>query len=167
VTGLVAGQTGRVQAAETSLVSQPITLTVIGAADTLAIPADTLVVIPEADGSSPIAAAVLSRSDTAATGFVPATGVTISFSIVDPVFADPATRTVELTGGVLAATLVTGADGTASPAVTVNRVAGKTAPDTVRVKIDARHRSGGPVTGSGGTVVIPSSRSRRWQLRGR
>jgi hypothetical protein len=154
VTGLVAGQTGRVQAAETSLVSQPITLTVIGAADTLAIPADTLVVIPEADGSSPIAAAVLSRSDTAATGFVPATGVTISFSIVDPVFADPATRTVELTGGVLADTLVTGADGTASPAVTVNRVAGKTAPGTVRVKVDARHRSGGPVTGSGGTVVI-------------
>lgn len=154
VTGLVAGLTGRVQAAETSLVSQAITLTVTGAADTLAVPPDTLVVIPEADGSSPIAAAVLSRSDTATSGFVPAPGATIIFTIVDPVFADPATRTVELTGGVLADTLVTGADGTASPGITVNRVPGVTAPGTVRVTVEARHRSGGPVAGSGGTVVI-------------
>jgi hypothetical protein len=29
-----------------------------------------------------------------------------------------------------------------------------TAPGTVRVTVEARHRSGGPVAGSGGTVVI-------------
>lgn len=154
VSGRVAGLTGRVQAAETSLISQPITLTVVAAADTLAVPSDTLVVAPDVPSSVALAATVLSRSDTAASGFVPAQGAIIIFAIVQPAFADPAARTVELPGGVLVDTLVTGADGLPGTAVTVNRISGTAAPDTVRVSVAARHRSGAPVAGSDQQVLL-------------
>lgn len=154
VTGVVAGLTGRVQAAETSLISQPITLTVTGAADTLAVPADTLIVLADAPASAAIRAAVLSRSDTAVSGFVPAQGVRMIVGIVSPAFGDVAARTVELPGGVLVDTLVTGPDGLPAPAVTVNRISGRTAPDTVRLSIAARHRSGTTVAGSDQQIIL-------------
>jgi len=154
VTGVIAGLTGRVQALETSLASQPITLLVAGAADTLSVPPDTLAVAADATTSVPLAPMVLSRRDTAASGFVPAPNIRVIVTISAPTFADPASRTVELTGGVLADTLLTGADGQPTPAVTVNRVTGTVAPDTVRVTIQALHRSGAPVAGSGQQILL-------------
>ncbi len=154
VTGLIAGQTGRIQASETSLVSQPITLTVLAAADSIAVPPETLTVDPASTASAPLAAMVLSASDTAASGFVPASGAMLIFSITSPTFADPAARTVELSGGVLVDTVFSDASGMATPDVTVNRVAGVTTPDTVRVTIEGRHRSGGAVAGSGQVFLL-------------
>lgn len=154
VTGLVANQTGRVQASETSLSSQPITLSVLSAADTLAVPTDTLVVAAGVDASPAMAATILSQSDTAVSGFEPASGARIIFAITVPAFADPAARTVELPGGVLTDTLVSDASGQALPAATVNRLAGTTAPDTVRVTVSALHRSGRAVAGSGQVVIV-------------
>jgi hypothetical protein len=154
VTGRVANQPGRVQASETTLSSQPITLSVLAAADSLAVPPDTLIVAAGVTASAPLAATVLSRSDTAASGFVPAAGTRMIFSITEPVFSDPAARTVELPSGVLADTLPSDATGQALPDVTVNRVAGKTVPDTVRVTVGALHRSGKPVAGSGQVILV-------------
>ena len=154
VTGRVAGQNGRVQASETSLTSNPITLAVVGPADTLAVPPDTLIVAADATTSSALVATVLSRSDTAVSGFVPASGARMTFEIVAPVFADPAARTVEFTGSALTASVVSGTDGTASPAVTLSRVTGQTAPDTVRVAVRTIHRSGAPVAGSEQQVLV-------------
>lgn len=154
VTGLVANQTGRVQASETTLSSQPITLSVVAAADTLAVPTDTLIVAADVAASAPLAAVVLSRSDTAASGFTPASGTRMIFAITAPAFADPAARTVELPGGVLADTLPSDATGQALPDATVNRVTGKTAPDTVRVTVSALHRSGKAVAGSGQVILV-------------
>ncbi|HET9603155.1 MAG TPA: hypothetical protein VFO96_02615 [Gemmatimonadales bacterium] len=154
VTGLVANQTGRVQASETSLSSQPISLSVVAAADTLAVPADTLIVAAGVAASPAMAATILSRSDTAASGFVPAAGTRIVFAITEPAFADPAARTVELPGGVLVDTIPSDASGQALPDATVNRVAGTTAPDTVRVTVAALHRSGKSVAGSGQVIIV-------------
>ncbi len=154
VTGVVANQTGRVQASETTLSSQPITLSVLAAADSLAVPPDTLIVAEGEAASPPLAAMVLSRSDTAASGFIPASGTRMIFSITAPAFPDPAARTVELPGGVLADTLPSDATGLALPDVTVNRVTGQTAPDTVRVTVGALHRSGKTVAGSGQVIIV-------------
>ena len=154
VTGRVANQVGRVQASETSLASQPITLNVLAAADTLAVPADTLVVAAGVTASPVMAATVLARSDTAVSGFVPASGTRIIFAITEPAFADPAARTVELPGGVLVDTLPSDASGQALPDATVNRVAATTAPDTVRVTVSALHRSGKAVAGSGQVIIV-------------
>jgi hypothetical protein len=154
VTGRVPNQTGRVQASETTLNSQPITLSVLAAADSLAVPADTLIVAAGVAASAPLAATVLSQSDTATSGFVPASGTRIIFSITEPVFTDPSARTVELPGGVLADTLPSDGTGQALPDATVNRVSGTTAPDTVRVTVGALHRSGKPVAGSGQVIIV-------------
>jgi hypothetical protein len=154
VTGRVANQPGRVQASETTLSSQPITLNVLAAADTLAVPPDTLLVAAGVPASAPLAATVLSRSDTAVSGFVPASGTRLIFSITEPAFADPAARTVELPGGVLVDTLTSDASGQALPDATVNRVSGTTTPDTVRVTVAALHRSGKTVAGSGQVILV-------------
>lgn len=154
VTGRVPNQNGRVQASETTLSSQPITLAVLAAADSLAVPADTLVVAAGVTASPALGAAVLSRSDTAVSGFMPASGTRIIFSITDPVFSDPAARTVELPGGVLVDTLSSDASGQALPDATVSRVSGTTAPDTVRVTVGALHRSGKTVAGSGQVIIV-------------
>ena len=65
VTGLFAGA-GRVQALEGSLVSQPITLTVLAGVDSLHVAPDTLLVPAATAVSGPLVATALQRSDTAA-----------------------------------------------------------------------------------------------------
>lgn len=154
VTGLVPGKTGRVQASETSLVSNPITLTVIARADTLAVAPDTLIVPTGTTASTAIMASLLTRDDTAATGFIGAVGATMVFEITSPTFADPAARTVQLGNSALADTVTAGADGLPATAVTVNRIEGVTAPDTVRVTVRGVHRSGALVPGSGQEVLV-------------
>jgi len=154
VTGLVPGKTGRVQASETSLVSNPITLTVIGRPDTLVVAPDTLIVPAGTSASTALVASLLSRDDTAASGFIGAVGARMIIAITSPTFTDPATRTVQLSNNALADTVAAGADGLPTTAVTVNRVDGATAPDTVRVTISGVHRSGAPVAGSGQEVLV-------------
>ncbi|HLS47090.1 MAG TPA: hypothetical protein VK012_01135 [Gemmatimonadales bacterium] len=152
VTGLTPGTTGRVQATVGTLVSELMGLTVIAGADTIEVPADTLVVAPEAATSPGMAVRVASLVEGTYEGVA---GRSVTFEIVDPPFADPATRTVEFTGNAaLADTVATGADGFPAAAVTLSRIEGTVAPDTVQVSVRVVRRSGALVPGSGQRVVI-------------
>jgi hypothetical protein len=82
-------------------------------------------------------------------------GRAVIFEITRPVFGDPAARTVELTGtGALADTVASGGDGLPQTPVTLSRIEGLTAPDTVEVSVRAHHRSGALVAGSGQRFVV-------------
>jgi hypothetical protein len=154
VTGLLAGTTGRVQVTDGSLASDLITLTVLPRADTVEVPRDTIVVAAGATTSPPLLARVAARDAAAPTGFSGVSGRSVVFTIVEPVFADPAARTVEITGGALADTVVTGTDGLPSAPVTLSRIAGRTAPPIVLVEVKAVRRSGVLVPGSGQRFVV-------------
>ena len=150
IAGLVGGTTARIQATQGSLVSDLIPLTVVARADTVEVPPDTLTVDPLSTTSAPLTARVATLVDGAYVGLA-ARGVI--FEIVEPVFADAAARTVEITGtAALADTVVSGADGVAS--VTLSRIAGLTAPDTVEVAVRVLRRSGALVPGSGQRFVV-------------
>ncbi|HEU4800182.1 MAG TPA: hypothetical protein VFS94_06080 [Gemmatimonadales bacterium] len=156
-TGLVTGRfvgPARVQAAEGTLSSQPVTIAVLARADSLAVQLDTLIVLPTETVSPPLVAHVLTRSDTAASGFIGAEDHTLVATIVQPVFGDPASRTVQFTGGVLADTSSTDVAGAPAPAFTLSRIEGQTAPDTVLVEFTVARPSGTPVPGSGGRIAV-------------
>jgi len=150
VAGLIGGTTARIQATQGSLVSDLIPLTVLARADTVEVPPDTLTVDAVSTTSVPLAARVATLVDGAYVGL---SGRAVIFEIVEPVFTDPAARTVEITGAAaLAATDTTGTDGVAS--VTLSRIAGLTAPDTVEVAVRVLRRSGALVPGSGQRFVV-------------
>ena len=153
VTGISAGA-GRVQATEGSLASEFVTISVVPGADTLEVPAAgaTVTVDPAATVSPPLVSR-LARLD-------PAEGASnrpIVYSIVAPLFPDPALRTVEITGAGLVDTVLTDLDGNPSPQVTLSRIAGQIAPATVLVEVNAFRRNGGLIPGSGQrfTVTFP------------
>jgi hypothetical protein len=154
VTGLTAGTIGRVQAVETTLASDFIALTVLAGADTVEVPQAPIVVDALSGVSPPLAARVAVASDTAVSGFAGVAGRSVIFTIVDPVFADPAARTVEITGAGLADTVITGADGFPTPPVTLSRVAGQPTPATVLVEVRVERRSGALVPGSGHRFTV-------------
>ena len=154
ITGLVPGTIGRVQATQGSLVSDLISLNVVPRADTIAIVPDTLTVDPLSSTSGALVARV---STVIEGGYVGLPGRSVIYEIVEPAFADPAARTVEITGtpaGALADTVITGADGQPPAAVTLSRMPGLTAPDTVEVSVRALRRSGALVPGSGQRFVV-------------
>jgi hypothetical protein len=154
IAGLAPGTVGRVQATQGSLVSDLISLNVVARADTIAIVPDTLTVDPLSTTSG----ALVSRVSTVVEGgYVALPGRSVIYEIVEPVFADPAARTVEITGsptGALADTVVTGADGQPTTPVTLSRMPGLTAPDTVEVSVRVLRRSGALVPGSGQRFVV-------------
>lgn len=154
VTGRAVAPQARVQAVEGTLVSDFILLSVVAGADTVEVPDAVIVVDPAATVSASLAARVAAASDTAVSGFAGVPGRSIIYRIVEPAFADPAARTVEITGAALADTVVTGPDGFPVAPVTLSRVAGQLAPDTVRVEVSVIRRSGAPVPGSGAQFVV-------------
>ena len=154
VTGLVAGTTGRVQVTDGALSSDLITLTVVARADTVEVPADTIVVAATETTSPALAARVAARDAAAPSGFTGVSGRTVIFAIVEPVFTDPAARTVEITGDGIADTVITGVDGFPSPPVTLSRVVGQPTPQHVHVEVRVFRRSGAPVPGSGERFIV-------------
>ena len=150
MTGRTGGTTARVQAHVGSIVSDFVTFTVNPAPDTLKLVGDSvLTVAPGVTASAPLLASLQS--------FVPAQtleGDVITFRIVEPVFADPTLRTVELPGGVLTLDATTGLDGTPTPSVTVNRVTGRTSPDSAIVTVSALTAVGAAVPGSGQRFIV-------------
>jgi hypothetical protein len=141
---------GRVQAQTGPIVSDLITFTVTATPDTLIVPEPaTLDVAPEAAASEPL----LPRLETLDPS-VPVPGASLTFRIVDPVFATPADRTVELTGAVLERTVTTGSLGTPSTEIRVHRVTGTTQPATATVEVTASLTGGAPVPGSGQQIVV-------------
>jgi hypothetical protein len=150
MTGRTGGTTARVQAHVGSIVSDFVTFTVNPAPDTLKLVGDSvLTVAPGVTASAPLLASLQS--------FVPAQaleGDVITFRIVEPVFADPTLRTVELPGGVLTLDATTGLDGTPTPSVTVNRVTGRASPDSAIVTASALTAAGATVPGSGQRFIV-------------
>lgn len=156
IAGLVPGTIGRVQATQGSLVSDLISLNVVPRADTIAIAPDTLTVDPLSTTSGPLVARVSALVEG---GYVALPGRSVIYEIVEPAFADPAARTVEITGtatspGALADTVLTGGDGQPAVPVTLSRMPGFTAPDTVEVSVRVLRRSGALVPGSGQRFVV-------------
>ena len=154
VTGLVAGTTGRVQVTDGSLASDLLTLSVVARADTVVVPADTVVVTAAASVSPPLPATVLARNAAAPSGFSGVSGRSVIFAIADPVFADVAARTVEITGDGIVDTTTSGTDGSPATPVTLSRIAGRTAPSHVLVEVRVFRRSGALVPGSGQRFVV-------------
>jgi hypothetical protein len=145
LTGRTGGSTGRVQAQAGALTSDFFTFTVRPRPDTLVLSPDSvLTVTADAAVSAPLVAILRSFAPDQ-----PVSGASIVYTVIDPAFADPAARTVELLGGVLTLTAITGTDGTPATPVTVARVAGRTAPAAAIVTVSAVTATGTPVAGSG------------------
>lgn len=141
---------GRIQAVSGTLASGLSQLTVAPRVDTVAIPGPTeLIVAPEAPASEPLVALLQTFTPAG-----PVSGRPIIYEIVEPVFPDPATRTVELTGGVLLDTLTTDATGGPATPVAVQRVAGAVVPESVVVEVRAFRKDVIPVPGSGQRFIV-------------
>ncbi len=135
-TGLARGDfigLARIQARNGTLISNTVNLTVIPRPDTLVIVGeDTVRVLIGQGGSS----ALVTRLDSyQATDTIPANAGRIIYEVVEPVFTDPAQRSVEFTGQVLIDTITTGDDGMPLLPILLNRVAGMTSPDSAIVAI--------------------------------
>lgn len=153
VTGVDPGN-GRVQVRSGTLVSSFITFTILARPDTLVLVGnDTVQVGAGQNATTPLVA----RLDTYhGVDTLPVQGGTIIYEVVEPVFPTPADRTVEFTGGSLIDTVTTGAAGTPTVSVILNRVAGTVSPDTAIVEIRAfRLRGAVEVPGTGQRFIIP------------
>lgn len=153
-TGQVTGRSGgpsigRVQAAEGTLVSDFLTFTVLAHADSLALPGGPAVAVPAGSTSSPPLVVKLLGAPDAQMG-----GHRIVFTVTAPTFTDPALRTVQLPNAALTDTVQTGADGAPVAPVTLDVVAGTTAPPTATVQVTSLRPSGAPVPGSGQTFTV-------------
>lgn len=154
IVGLRKG-TGRVVALSGSLQSDPLTVTVTAAPDSLALVGPSVDTVAATDtASAPLVVQLLDlHTDT-----VQATGLTakpVSFTIVTPAFDSLAVATVTLSNDSLAAVVLTGSVpeiGAAS--VTVRRQGPPPQPDSVVVEARATRANGGPVGGSPVTFVV-------------
>lgn len=145
VTGRTGGSTGRVQAQAGALASDFFTFTVRPRPDTLVLSPDSvLTVTADAAVSAPLVATLRSFAPDQ-----PVSGAGIVYTVTTPSFANPADRTIELSGGVLTLTAATGTDGTPVTPITVARVAGRTAPPEAIVTVTAATATGVAVGGSG------------------
>ena len=151
VTGVFSGSAD-IRARLDEFVSNSIRFTIIPRPDTLVLVGeDTVRVLATEDTSS----ALVSRLDTFVGGdTLPANGGKIIYEVVAPTFADPAQRTVELTGQVLIDTVTTSGAGTPSVQVFLSRV-GLPSPDSAIVEIRAFRAQGTEsVPGSGQRFVV-------------
>lgn len=155
LSGVVLGKKpgpGRVQAISDGLVSPLNILTVFASADTLIlVPPDTVRLDTlTATNTSPLVARLESFNPVG-----PVAGRVIIYTVVEPVFANAADRTVEFGTGGLADTAVTAANGEPVDAVTIARIPGITPPDSAIVEIRAtRYKNNQPVPGSGQRWII-------------
>ena len=134
----------RIQAREGSLGSPVVAYQLRSRSDTLALSGSDSIVVPSGiDESDSLQVALLTYNPAG-----PLAGRRMIFTIVSPVFADPADRTVEFTdGGGLADTVTTGTNGQPQTRVTLTRRTGKTAPDSAKVTLTVTRPSGRTVPG--------------------
>jgi len=149
-TGLVSGVSpgpGRVQAFVGTLSSPLVSFTVIARADTLILVGDSVVTVaPTATASTPLVTRLESLSPAG-----PLASRPVVYAVTSPPDVGP--HSVELSGGVLVDTLLTGVDGTVQTAV-LSRVAGVPSPDTAIVEMRAFRTRGAPVPGSGQRFIV-------------
>jgi len=146
VTGVFAG-TGRVQASSGTLSSSLLAFTVAPAADTLVIAGDSVFTVPAGvSNTAPLVVQLRTFSPDAGLASRP-----VIYTVTSPPDLGP--HMVELPGGVLADTVLTGTDGAVS-GVTLIRVNGTTQPDTAIVEVRAVRASGAAVPGSGQRFIV-------------
>ncbi len=151
VVPLRAGLSGRVLARSGTLISGSTSFGFLARADTLirAYPADTA--LPAGVTTSGPLAVRLESFDPAG----PLSGRSIVLEVVDPAFANPGLRTVELSTGELLDTLPTGSAGGPTTPVELRVVEGQAAPDSAVVEFrSSRFRGADPVPGSGQRAII-------------
>ncbi|HSE26706.1 MAG TPA: hypothetical protein VLA95_00645 [Gemmatimonadales bacterium] len=151
VVPLRAGLSGRVLARSGSLISGLTTFNFLARADTLIreYPADTTLPVG-VTASGPLAVRLESFDPPG-----PLSGRSLVFEIVEPVFADPDLRTVELSTGALLDTLTTGSTGGPASPVELRVAEGQPAPDSAVVEFrSSRFRGAEPVPGSGQRTII-------------
>jgi hypothetical protein len=152
VTGVKPNSQGRVQAILGSLTTGFFTLTILARPDSIVLPADPVQTVTAEDNSSQPLLAVLESDNPAG----PTAGHRVTFTIVQPTFADTTgVQNVQL--GVLPSrpltqTVTTNAEG--QPGVIVSRIVGRAAPDSVLVEVTAFQSSGDPVPGSGQRFLV-------------
>jgi hypothetical protein len=140
----------RLQARVGSLGSTVIIYTLRARSDTLTLAGGDSIVVPSADDESDSLQVVAQSYNPAG----PVSGRRLVFTIVSPVFATPADRTVEFTGGGLADTVVSGATGQPQVRVTLSRIPGIPAPDSAVVTVSAVRPSGRAVPGLARPFVV-------------
>jgi hypothetical protein len=146
ITGVAPG-TGHVQAFSGSLASELVTFNVIAGTDTLVITGDSVVTVPAGvSNTNPLVVQLRSFSPDG-----PLPSRPVIYAVTAPPDVGP--HTVELPGGVLTDTLLTGTDGAVST-VTLNRVNGATQPDTAIVEVRAFRTHGAAVPGSGQRFIV-------------
>ena len=150
VTGILTGVapgSARVQASVGSLSSAIITFAVVPPADTLAIAGDSVFALPAGTTISP--ALLTSIQSFHPAGVLPGRRVVYAITSPDPSAGPPA---VTLANGLVADTVLTGSDGTASSTLSV--VSGATPPPSVIVEVSAERTRGAAVPGSGQRFTV-------------
>jgi hypothetical protein len=145
------GLPGRVLARIGSLVSGVTTFGFLARADTLIrdYPAD--IALPAGVTTSGPLAIRLESFDPAG----PLSGRSVVLEVIEPQFADPDLRTVELSTGVLLDTLTTGNTGGPATPVELRVAGGQSPPDSAVVEFrSSRFRGADPVPGSGQRAII-------------
>lgn len=151
VIGRVPAAAARVVAAAGNLRSDPLSIRVLAAADSIGPTGSAVLTVAAADSQSgPLAAAVQDLTTTPGQA-APLGGRPVRYSIVFPAFADLASATAVLGNDSLAATVLTAAGGTAS--VVVKR-RGATQPDSAVVLASAVRGTGVSVPGSPVRFVV-------------
>jgi hypothetical protein len=146
------GPQGRVQATTDGLVSPLNILTVVASPDTLILVLpDTVVVDTLIETNTPPLVAWLETFNPAG----PIAGRFIIYEVIEPVFVDTLTPTVQFAAGGLVDTTTTGSNGEPIEAVSLARIPGLTPPDSAIVEIRAtRYKDNQPVPGSGQRWII-------------
>ena len=150
LTGIDGGTTGRVVARAVDLYSAIATFAVVSQADTLIRLIDSTVTVDPGSTESPGLEVRVEAGDPPA----PVDKRRVTFEVISPVFASPADRTVEFANGQLAQNLQTTTTGSPSPAATLRRREGRTAPDTAIVRVSVYRPGGGTVPGSGQHFLV-------------
>ena len=150
LTGVTVGKTGQVVARAVDHYSAKATFTVVPNADTLIVVGDSVVTVEPAVDVSPSLDVRVEAGDPP----VAVSGRRVTFELIAPVFATPEDRTVEFPNGQLAQNFVTTTTGLPSPAATLRRREGKTAPDTAVVRVSVYRPGGGAVPGSGQHFLV-------------
>jgi hypothetical protein len=140
----------RLQAREGTLGSAVITYTLGPRSDTLVLAGSDSIVVPTGTTESDSLQVVVQSYDPPG----PVSGRRMIFRIISPVFATPADRTVEFTGGALVDTAVSSFTGQPQTRVTLSRITGKIAPDSAVVTVEMTRPSGRAVPGLSRPFVV-------------
>jgi hypothetical protein len=150
LTGLNGGTTGRIVARAVDLYSAIATFNVLNAADTLIRVGDSVITVPTNETASPPLAVQVEGGDPRA----PVDKRRVTFEVISPVFAAFGDRTIEFPNGQLAQNFTTTTSGSPSPAATLVRRSGITAPDTAVVRVSIFRPDGSMVPGSGQLFLV-------------